>query len=471
MSLWLLFGAMTAVALALLGWPLLRRHATPPARRNYDLTVYRAQLDELERERARGLLGEAEAEAARIEVQRRMLATEAERSGAAPARPRPRRARAAAALLLVAFPLLSGILYLQLGSPGVPGRPFAGRAEERQQLADQGDLPSVEAMITRLEERVGAAPDDFEGWLRLGNAYSMVERFDQAADAYRRAIGLQPQVAPLHAALAEVLALAAGGIVTEQAHAEIERALEIDPKEPRARFYQGIELAQRGEQQQALDAFVRLAQDSPADAPWLAALREQASAIARDLGLDPDDVLPEPKRPAVASDEPVPPGADPGQAQAMADLPPEEQEAAIREMVAGLAARLQQQPDDLEGWRMLARSYGVLGEPEKAAGAYEKVAGLAPEDLAAQQDYAEALLALQHAGQPLAPALVEQMRRIEALDADNPFVLFFLGRAAQERGDPATARHYWQQLLAMIPEDAPERAPVEDLLEQLEAVN
>jgi cytochrome c-type biogenesis protein CcmH len=120
---------------------------------------------------------------------------------------------------------------------------------------------------------------------------------------------------------------------------------------------------------------------------------------------------------------------------------------------------------------MLARSYGVLGEPEKAAGAYEKVAGLAPEDLAAQQDYAEALLALQHAGQPLAPALVEQMRRIEALDADNPFVLFFLGRAAQERGDPATARHYWQQLLAMIPEDAPERAPVEDLLEQLEAVN
>jgi cytochrome c-type biogenesis protein CcmH len=464
MSIWLLFSAMTAVALALLAWPLLRRHAVAPARRDYDLTVYRAQLQELERERARGLLGEAEAEAARLEVQRRMLATEAERGGAAPARTHPRRARAAAALLLVAFPLLSGILYLQLGSPDVPGRPFASRAEERQ-LAGQGDLPSVEAMIARLEERVAASPDDFEGWLRLGNAYSMVERFDRAADAYRRAIGLQPEVAPLHAALAEVLALAAGGIVTEQAHAEIERALDIDPKEPRARFYQGIELAQRGEQQQALDVFVRLAQDSPVDAPWLPALREQASAIARDLGLDPDDVLPEPKGPAVASDEPA------GQAPAMADLPPAEQKAAIREMVTGLAARLEQQPDDLEGWRMLARSYSVLGEPEKAAEAYEKVAGLTPDDLAAQQDYAEALLALQRAGQPLTPDLVEQMRRIEALDADNPFVLFFLGKAAQERGDVASARDYWQRLLAMMPEDAPERASVEDLLEQLDAVN
>jgi cytochrome c-type biogenesis protein CcmH len=470
MSLWLLFGAMTAVALALLAWPLLRRHALPPARRDYDLTVYRAQLQELERERARGFLGEAEAEAARIEVQRRMLATDAEGGGAAPAWARPRRARAAAALLLVAFPLLSGILYLRLGSPGVPGRPFASRAEDRQ-LAGQGDLPSVEAMISRLEERVAVSPDDFEGWLRLGNAYSMAQRFDRAADAYRRAIGLQPEVAPLHAALAEVLALAAGGIVTEQAHAEIERALEIDPKEPRARFYQGIELAQRGQQQQALDVFVRLAQDSPADAPWLPALREQASAIASDLGLDPDDILPEPKRPAVASDETAPPGAEAGQARAMADLPPEEQEAAIREMVAGLAARLEQQPDDLESWRMLARSYGVLGEAEKAAGAYEKVAGLAPEDLAAQQDYAEALLSLQRTGQPLAPALVEQMRRIEALDADNPFVLFFLGRAAQERGDAATARDYWQQLLAMMPEGAPERASVEGLLEQLDALD
>lgn len=473
MSLWLLFGAMTLVALALLLWPLRRRPDQTRARPEYDLSVYRAQLEELEREQAHGLLGRAEAEAAKLEVQRRMLAADADRRKLPQRVPSAGLRKAAAALLLIGFPILSGLLYLHLGRPELPGQPFAQRAEERRALAarDEGPMPSVGAMIGRLEERVAAAPEDLEGWLRLGNAYAMADRFEPAADAYRRAIELRADVAPLHAALAEALTLDAGGIVTGQAQAAIERALELDPKEPRARFYQALELTQRGERQQALDAWVRLAADSPADAPWLPALRQQATTLAEDLGLDPADVLPEPKAPAVAAQESAPPGPDGAQARAMADLPPEEREAAIREMVEGLAARLEQQPDDVEGWRMLARSYRVLGEPAKAAEASARVASLAPDDLAAQQDYAEALLALQDAAEPLAPELVEQMRRIRALDQGNPMALFFLGQAAQERGDTAGAQDYWQQLLARMPKEAPQRAQIQELIEQLDATN
>ena len=71
----------------------------------------------------------------------------------------------------------------------------------------------------------------------------------------------------------------------------------------------------------------------------------------------------------------------------------------IRDMVAGLAARLEEQPDDLEGWRMLGRSYQVLGEPQQAADAYRHVAEALPDDLAAQLDYADALLAAAPDGQ------------------------------------------------------------------------
>lgn len=120
---------------------------------------------------------------------------------------------------------------------------------------------------------------------------------------------------------------------------------------------------------------------------------------------------------------------------------------------------------------MLARSYRVLGEPAKAAEASARVASLAPDDLAAQQDYAEALLALQDAAEPLAPELVEQMRRIRALDQGNPMALFFLGQAAQERGDTAGAQDYWQQLLARMPKEAPQRAQIQELIEQLDATN
>lgn len=471
MSLWLLLGAMTLTALALLLWPLLRRHDRIRARPEYDLSVYRAQLDELEREQARGLLGSAEAEAARLEIQRRILAADADRDRRPPPTPRFGLRTASAALLLIGFPLLCGALYLQLGRPGLPDRPFAQRAEERRALAaaEQGEQPA--ALIGRLEERVASAPEDLEGWLRLGGAYATAERFDQAADAYRRAIALQPDVAALHAALAEALALSADGIVTGPAQAAIERALELDPKEPRARFYHALELAQRGERQQALDAWVRLAADSPADAPWLPAVRQRAGALAEDLGLDPADVLPEPKAPAVAAEEAAPAGPDAAQAQAMADLPPEEREAAIRDMVEGLAARLEQQPEDIQGWRMLARSYRVLGKPAKAAEASARVANLAPRDLAAQRAYADALLALQGDAEPLAPELVEQMRRIRALDQEDPMALFFLGQAAQERGDATAAQDYWQKLLARMPKEAPERAQVQELIEQLDATN
>lgn len=134
MSLWLMLGAMTAFAVALAVWPLLRRPGTLAARRDHDLRVYRAQLEELGRERDRGLLGEREAEAARLELERRMLAADAqprERGG----RPAASAGWRAAAALAIVLPVLAAGLYWRLGSPDQPAAPFASRAEERRQLA------------------------------------------------------------------------------------------------------------------------------------------------------------------------------------------------------------------------------------------------------------------------------------------------------------------------------------------------
>src|SRR5256885_15697149 len=72
MALWLVFALMTAAAIFAVLWPL-GRVRTPAAEGN-DIAVYRDQLDEIARDRAAGLIGEAEAEAARIEVSRRLIA-------------------------------------------------------------------------------------------------------------------------------------------------------------------------------------------------------------------------------------------------------------------------------------------------------------------------------------------------------------------------------------------------------------
>ena len=126
--------------------------------------------------------------------------------------------------------------------------------------------------------------------------------------------------------------------------------------------------------------------------------------------------------------------------RAAEDLPAEEREQMIRGMVEGLAARLERQPDDLEAWRMLARSWGVLGEAEKSADAYAEVARRAPDDLGAQIDYVGALLALDAVEAPPSPELVAQLKKVLTLDQNNPEALFHLGRAAAAEGDARAAR-------------------------------
>jgi cytochrome c-type biogenesis protein CcmH len=475
MSLWLALGAMTVTALALVVAPLMRR-GRAATRRDYDLRVYRAQLAELAREQERGLLEEPEAAAARLEIERRMLAaatpTPTRQAGAhraVPGMPWP-----AVIALLVALPALAGGLYWRLGSPGQPAAPFADRAGERQQqaVADarrQEALPSVEAMIARLQERLATDPDDLEGWLRLGRAYALTRQFEQSAATYRQAIQRYEDVPELHSALGEALVMAEAGTVGPQAQAAFERSLELDANDARARFYSGLAMLQRGERRAALDAWVALIADTPADAAWLPDLRSQAAALAEDLGLDPEQVLP--AAPAVTGVTPAPdaPGPTAEDMRAARDLSAEDRETMIRGMVEGLAARVEAQPDDLEGWRRLARSWGVLGEPEKSADAYAQVARLAPEDVGAQVDYAGALLALGSPERPPSPEVVAQLQKVLTLDQDNPEALFHLGRAAAAQGDASGAAQHWQRLLAQLPASSPERAALQRLLQSLES--
>jgi cytochrome c-type biogenesis protein CcmH len=543
MGLWLAIGAMTLLAVGLVVAPLVRRGGPAAGRRDYDLRVYRAQLAELARERERGVLGDPEADAARLEVERRMLAADALDRQTRVAPSAGGRNWVSAAVLLIALPVLAWGLYSQLGSPSQSAAPFASRAAERAQRAGgQATQPPVETMIARLEEQQAHSPDDPDASLRLGHAYTLAGQFERAAVTYRAAIARHPEVGALHSALGEALVMMSGGIVGEEARAAFKRALERDPGEARARFYAGLAQLQGGERQAALDTWVGLIEDTPGDAPWLPDLREQAAALATDLGLDPARALPpgppagataadraaaarleaqleeHPKdyegwirlarawarlgdearaRDALARGAQAYPGAPFVQQQLQAaatelgleskdgaragggptaeqmeaaeTMPPEQRQEMIRGMVDGLAARLEHQPDDIKGWRMLGRSWAVLGDPAKSAEAYAQVARRLPDDLAAQVDYATALLAQQSLNQPPSPEVVAQLQQVLKLDGDNPIALFHLGRAAAANGDTGTATRHWQRLLAHLPANAPVRPQLERLIKNLQA--
>lgn len=152
--------------------------------------------------------------------------------------------------------------------------------------------------------------------------------------------------------------------------------------------------------------------------------------------------------------------------QAAEQMTDAERDEMIRGMVGNLAARLQDDPDDLEGWRMLARSYGVLGESDKAVEAYAHLAERQPENAAAQLDYARALVE-RDGGRALAPQTVTTLRRVLELDPRNPDAHFFLGDAAEARGDRAAAKEHFEELLGQLDPDSPEYAIIEDRITAL----
>ncbi|WP_343714160.1 c-type cytochrome biogenesis protein CcmI [Inquilinus sp.] len=452
-AFWVVAALMTAGAVALL---LRRLFATSaPGAANSDAAIYRDQLKELERERAAGEIGAAEAEAAKAEIGRRLLAAagQAQPVATAPSVP-PRRIAFGLAVLL---PVAALAIYLAEGTPNLPSQPFASR--------DPGEREAVQSAMAEaraLEQRMAENPQDRAGWVELGRRWGQLGDSAKAADAFGRAIGLGDADPELIGRYGEALVGANAGTVTETAHAAFQQVLALRPNDIRARYFLALGNAQAGDDKAALALWQALMRESPADAPWVPSVRQHLAEAAQRLGLDPAGATPEPQ-PAARQ---APPAG--GAAGAIAALPPDEQEKAIRGMVDGLAARLAQSPDDLEGWVRLARARGVLGEADAAADAYAKAAALAPDNNDLLRAYADALLNAGR-GEDVPPVLETGLRRILASNPNDLQALWFLGVAAQKAGQPEEARRLWGRMRDQFQEGSAERRAIEGRMSQLPA--
>lgn len=383
--------AMLAVALALLSAgvvllllpALLERRAQMRTRAEFDLAVYADQLAEVERDQERGVIGDDEARAARIEIERRMLrAAEEAGVGEEPEPGASGLTRPLAWTAAVAVPVAALIVYLGLGNPTLPDMPLAARVDmPTGQVEDRADF---EDLTQRLAERLEQQPDDPLGWTMLGRSYRLLGRFDDAVAAFERALALTaPRVdADLVADHAEVLIYQAGGVVTPQALEQLGRAVARSPGQPKARHYLAVARAQSGDVRGALAIWRGLEEDAPADASWLATVQDRIADAAMQLGIAPESVAP--RRFTAAGDSPALLGSpiardaqpDADTVAAIEAMEPEERGAVIRAMVDRLADRLEDDPDDLDGWVRLGRAYLVLGETEQAHAALDRATGL-----------------------------------------------------------------------------------------------
>ena len=352
----ILFAALAGITLIVVFcvlMPLLRPPAPPRPRAEHDVEIYRDQLAELERDRARGMVTEDQLDASRGEIGRRLLAADAAAEETREERAAPRTRAVLAVVLAAAVPLAAGGLYVWQGAPLGPAGMEAGNDDARTAERDT----DMTTLVQRLAERMKERPDDARGWRLLGRSLSSLERFAEAARAYGRAAALLPADADLKSLQGEALAAANRGTVTEEAEHLFAAALTIDPGEPRAHFYLGLAALQKGDRDGALARWRALEAASPDGAEWLPMLRRRIAGLApgTESGPTREDVA------------------------AAREMAPEERARMIRGMVEGLAARLKEEPGDAEGWARLARSWRVLGEREKEREALTALARLLPE--------------------------------------------------------------------------------------------
>ena len=374
-----------------------------------DITACIDQLTELEKKTAAGAIDGNDADAARADIKRRILSagrTEKLDMARLSLSKRNLAVVAVAGIAIVGSfglyawnnDLANSITSMQLGSRNStsvvdqlaaataalpPGPLFLQRG--RVQGQQQATLGSVEEMIDRVVQRLKRNPKDVEGWRVLGWSYFNTDRFEESSAAYAKAIELSPNNAELRSAYGEALVRAAAGNVTDEAKAVFERTLQLNPADSRAHFFIGLSKEQAGDKMSALNDWIAILNHGDSSEPWFADLTQRANKLGQDVGVDVSSLLHRgnaettggvlgslEKQQSAAPDaarKTEPTAEDVRNAEAMA---PTDRAAMIRGMVDRLAARLEETPNDVEGWIKLIRSRKILGENDAAEEAFHR---------------------------------------------------------------------------------------------------
>src|SRR6185312_6321566 len=215
---------------------------------------------------------------------------------------------------------VGGGTYWMVGQPGLAIRAAQGL-----------NIHTADALIPYLIDRVRKNPADSQAWAYLGRAYISTGDAEDAAKALGRAVAVSPRPdANLESTYGMVLVAAGNGQVSDEAAKAFQRALAVNPKDIAARLYLGEALASRNDKQGALALWQSLLADIPNESPLHQQLVDRIAMLTAQT-IAPGGAAPDP-----------------------------------RQMVAMLAARLKDSPNDAAGWQRLIKAYTVLGETAKA---------------------------------------------------------------------------------------------------------
>ncbi|HEU5132544.1 MAG TPA: c-type cytochrome biogenesis protein CcmI [Pyrinomonadaceae bacterium] len=267
---WVICALLIVIALAFVLPPALQRPEesnvlADDERKQANIAVYRDQLSELDADLRNGIVAEDQYAQDREEIERRLLedtaTTRTKKTGGAA----PINARNTAYLLGIGLPLIAIVFYMTIGepdritNPAPVGRPpSAASAAPPERTQEQ-----IEANVAKLAQRLQSNPNDAQGWAMLARSYSSMEKYSDAANAYAKATELNAKDADLWAEYAFATGMAEGRSLEGKPTELINRALKVDPENPKALQLAGSAAFQARDYKKAIDYWHRVLKKVP----------------------------------------------------------------------------------------------------------------------------------------------------------------------------------------------------------------
>jgi len=254
---------MLLVALCLILIPMLLTQELEFKGDDQDnIELAKKKLKEIDDDFAAGLIQQEAFEQAKREIE---LGLFRDLDGKQSAKVTAKNGRWLAIPLMFAVPLVSLSLYTVLGDLRVFDTD-ALRAVMSPESAETGHAnksDEIKAMVNKLAARMEKEPNDVDGWLMLSRSYKVIERYQDAANAMRKAYALTGDKPDVLLQMADALAMANGGTLKGEPTTLVEKALKIEPKNQMGLWLMGMAYAENDQFQQAVDSWQTLLKDYP----------------------------------------------------------------------------------------------------------------------------------------------------------------------------------------------------------------
>ena len=233
-SFWVAAGIFIVGALLFVLPTLLskRNQEAGVARDKSNIDIYRDQLAELDSDLRSDVLTREQYEQSKRELQQRMLQDVPEEGSMTSVLMSGKQNAATVTVTTLAVPLLAISLYLAIGNTKAL-LPQTAAEHPPMSAAEQGH-PNFSSVLDNLVARLADNPDDMEGWLMLGRTYAIMQRFNDAKEAYEKVLAMAPDNPEVITDYADILAMTNNGSLVGKPSELITKALSLDPENPKA---------------------------------------------------------------------------------------------------------------------------------------------------------------------------------------------------------------------------------------------